>query len=186
MVPRANVVARTAFAQARTTSTTAQALTSSSAQSGLAFGALISGLLAGAIGGAFFGIIGGIVGSLVFGLFGGILGMSAASICCAAKDLNGSIIRVKKVRVRSHYTLILHALPSPSHIDTHVHTPSPHAQSRRPRPSSEAMMNKTNVPKADLKKRDSSEDEEAAGPPEAKIYPEEIYTEPAYPVMANA
>lgn len=64
----------------------------------------MSGLLAGAIGGAFFGIIGGIVGSLVFGLFGGILGMSAASICCAAKDLNGSI-RIKKVRVRSHYTL---------------------------------------------------------------------------------
>ena len=132
MVPRANVVARTAFAQARTTSTTAQALTSSSAQSGLAFGALTSGLLAGAIGGAFFGIIGGIVGSLVFGLFGGILGMSAASICCAAKDLNGSIIRVKKVRVRSHYTLILHALPSPSHIDTHVHTPSPRAESSSP------------------------------------------------------
>ena len=46
-------------------------------------------------------------------------------------------------------------------------------------------MNKTNVPKADFKKRDSSEDEEV-GPPEARIYPEEIYTEPAYPVMANA
>ena len=49
------------------------------------------------------------------------------------------------------------------------------------------MMSKTNVPKADLKKLDSfEEDEETGPPPEPKIYPEEIYTEPAYPVMANA
>ena len=47
-------------------------------------------------------------------------------------------------------------------------------------------MSKTNVPKADLKKLDSFEEDEETGPPEPKIYPEEIYTEPAYPVMANA
>ena len=83
--------------------------------------------------------------------------------------------------------MILHALPSPTHSDTHIHTRPHQAQSRRPRPSSEAMMSKTNVPKADLKKLDSfEEDEETGPPPEPKIYPEEIYTEPAYPVMANA
>ena len=60
------------------------ALTTSSASTGLAVGALMAGLIAGAIGGVFFGITGGIVGGLIFGLLGGIVGMHTASFstCC--------------------------------------------------------------------------------------------------------
>ena len=66
---------------------TAQALTSNSASTGLAVGAVVTGLLAGAVGGFFFGITGGIMGGLIFGLLGGIAGMSMASFCscCAEK-----------------------------------------------------------------------------------------------------
>ena len=84
---------------------TAQALTSNSASTGLAVGAVVTGLLAGAVGGFFFGITGGIMGGLIFGLLGGIAGMSMASFCscCAEKKRLKRLSAAVRVLCRSQH-----------------------------------------------------------------------------------
>ena len=103
LYPHADGISR--LTQARATSMTAQALTSNSASTGLAVGAVVTGLLAGALGGFFFGITGGIMGGLIFGLLGGIAGMSMASFCscCAEKKRLKRLSATVRVLCRSQH-----------------------------------------------------------------------------------